>query len=487
MIRRSILISIPYPMSARNVLRSPVLSVLKRGHEVTILSPLGADRAFRAEFEAPDVAVRHQRIRRKVAAVLLRRALDTLESYVFTKKNRVETVRILGELLRLTRPQTYYRRLTIGVVFGWRPVINLLRSIEARFGRDVAIGRTFDEVKPDLVLLTHPLATEELPVIAEAHARGVPMVAMVHSWDNLSAKSGLRTVTSNRPGRVLPARFSRVIVWNEQQRQELQDFYGYTREEVLAAGVPQFDTYVNRTFRTWLEFCAAIGADPSKKLIVYAGGSAELLPRQDEIIAKLIAAIREERFVEPVQLLVRAHPGSERAWQHYAGLREVILQWPNVADTPKSSTAWQSAHDRTSDLAETLHHGAVIINVVSTIALDAAMLDRPIVCIAFDGDRPRPYLQSIRKMYDYTHYRPVVESGGVVLASSHAHLVEAVNVYLAQPDSHREGRRRIRETVCGFSGGRSAELIGEYLSMLANELRGAGGHAEAPTRVRRHA
>ena len=45
------------------------------------------------------------------------------------------------------------------------------------------------------------------------------------------------------------------------------------------------------------------------------------------------------------------------------------------------------------------------------------MLDTPVVNIAFDGHDEKPFLDSSRRFYQYTHYKPLVDVGAVRVAA----------------------------------------------------------------------
>ncbi len=78
---------------------------------------------------------------------------------------------------------------------------------------------------------------------------------------------------------------------------------------------------------------------------------------------------------------------------------------------------WDPTWSDMIQLAQTLYHSDVLVNVASTISLDAAYLDKPIVCVAFDGnDRRKSYFESCRRIYDFTCWQNVVRCGGVRIA-----------------------------------------------------------------------
>jgi hypothetical protein len=49
----------------------------------------------------------------------------------------------------------------------------------------------------------------------------------------------------------------------------------------------------------------------------------------------------------------------------------------------------------------------VCVQVASTIRLDAAACDKPVISIAYDGPRLLPYSQSVKRLYDYSHQVPL--------------------------------------------------------------------------------
>ncbi len=469
---RRYLVSIPYGMSARNVLRSDIFAVLKATGRVVVLSPLHNDTSFQQEFGGVGVVITDLPRRFSAPYMMLRGLLDHFEGYYFTNATGIETLQILRESLRRQHPLIYYTRVTMGRLGGTHLILKQLRALQQRWGRNSHFGQLFDEFRPDLVFLTHSLAVEEFPVAFEARRRGIPIVAMIHSWDNLTAKSGMRTVTTLRPGRMLPLRFDKVIVWNEVEANELMRYYGYCRDEIFVAGIPQFDFYAHHNYPSREEVIWRIGGDPTKRLITYAAGSSYLLPKQNEIIQILVQALQEERFTAPAQLLIRGHPGSDIAeWQErFGAISNVLFQQPSVAYAAlRFSQGWHIGEEDKVQLAQTLYHSDVIVNVASTLAIDAAALNRPIVCIGFDGYENRPYYESIAKHYDFTHYRPVVESGGVRIARSPRELIEHINRYLENPDLDAPGRRQIVEQLCYRLDGKAGERIGRYLVELLRE------------------
>src|SRR5690606_2275730 len=66
-------------------------------------------------------------------------------------------------------------------------------------------------------------------------------------------------------------------------------------------------------------------------------------------------------------------------------------------------------------LVSLLTHAEACINIASTIGLDAAVLDRPVIGIDFRNESRAPH-QFLYNEYYTEHYLPLVESGAVSIA-----------------------------------------------------------------------
>ena len=116
-------------------------------------------------------------------------------------------------------------------------------------------------------------------------------------------------------------------------------------------------------------------------------------------------------------------------------------------------------------LADVLFHSAITITTCSTMSIDASAFDRPVINIAFDGWEKRPFHESVRRYYalSYTHYQPIVKSGGVRIAWNFDELVTLIHQYLKDPALDKKGRRRIVEEQCYKLDGKSGERIADSI------------------------
>jgi hypothetical protein len=311
----------------------------------------------------------------------------------------------------------------------------------------------FDRYQPTMLVTSSPgLILSEVPLLRTAARRQVWAMAIDPSWDNFTNK-------------LLPVRrVNRLIVWNELMKQQALQLHGYQPDEVKTAGVQQWDRYFRERVTISREaFFSRVGADPARALVTLTTTPRELYPHHDHVLRVLLDAIRHGRLARPAQVLVRLHPRDDRA--HYAafeGVPGVILEKP-FRETVRAADglAVDVTAESQQHLADTLCHSDVIINVASTIAIEAAIFDTPVVNISFDGESPSDFARSAKRYYRFTHYVNITRHNAVRVAETPADLITHVNSYLANPALDAEGRRQVVREQCEFLDGRSAERVAQ--------------------------
>ena len=282
------------------------------------------------------------------------------------------------------------------------------------------------------------------------------------SWDNLTNK-------------LFPIRrLDRLVVWNATMRREAHELHGYELDEIDIAGPPQFDGYFNGESRSSrADFCRRVGLDPARRILTLTTIPADAYPRHDIVIDYLLEAMRSGALVAPCDLLVRAHPRDDlRNYDRYAGTPHVAVEKP-FRETARAGDGHSVdvTAENTRHLADTMYHSDVVLNVASTIAIEASIFDTPVVNVAFDQDDAdaRPFLTSPLRYYSYTHYQQIVRAGAVRIAKSAGEMIDLVNAYLVDPSRDAAGRRRVVTEQCEFTDGRSAERLA---GLIVRELTG---------------
>ena len=141
-------------------------------------------------------------------------------------------------------------------------------------------------------------------------------------------------------------------------------------------------------------------------------------------------------------------------------------------------TARSQNADQVVDWINTFRHADVVGNLSSTVTIDAAILDRPVVNLDYDPAPGRAAQTLVHDVnHSWTHFKPVAESGGVWLTKNPEETAQAVRTYVKSPELHREGRRWIVEYVCGVVDGRSGARFGEAVGRTAAPASAAAERA----------
>jgi len=310
----------------------------------------------------------------------------------------------------------------------------------------------------------------------------VRSMAVDPSWDNFTNK-------------LLPVRrVDRLVVWNDLMRDQAIELHGYQRDEIRVTGVPQFDGY----FRTLLgqqpgltrdAFFRAIGADPTRRLVTVTTTPRDLYAHHDHVLRVLMAAIDSGRL-GAAQVLVRLHPRDEvEAYRQFAGVPHLMIEKPfRPTVTAGDGLTVDVMPEHQQHLADTLRHSDVVVNVASTIAIEASIFDTPVVNVSFDGEAECEFARSARRYYRFTHYANITGRHGVRVADTPSQLVELVGRYLDDPALDRQGRRAIVEEQCQFLDGRSSTRVSEaILEELAGTAGSAGMDSDSSAATRRMA
>lgn len=340
-------------------------------------------------------------------------------------------------------------------------VENALEPYLLRYERSPEATQRIVRQRPSVVVSTGPFQFEQPGIAAAAKRLGVRVLTLIPSWDNISTK------------RRMLFRYDGYVVWSEQMKSELHRLYPHSQDvPVYVVGAPQFDVFFqDRYVESRAAFCTRHQLSPDRPIILYAVGSPNFLfgePAGAVHVAKAVAAGQ----LGDVQMLVRPHPIHDNAEMDrlFEGMGPRIrvqrVSTPGTALTLRSQDESQ-----TRDWVNTFRHADVVVNLSSTVTVDAALFDRPVINLDFDPGPGSPDQQLVKDInHRWTHFKPIAESGGVWLVDDFAQLFDAIRAYLAKPELHREARRGIVERVCQFTDGHCGRRMAQ--AILDFESRG---------------
>lgn len=340
--------------------------------------------------------------------------------------------------------------------FANRIGLDLLSQVERASSRALhtteKYTNLFKRIKPSLVFNgSHVHAKNAIQAIQAAQWLGIPTATFIFSWDNLTSQ-----------GRLIPS-YDYYLVWNETLRDQLLEIYDKVRpEQVIVTGTPQFDFHFRKEFRwTREEFCARIGADASRPIILYSTGMANHMPGEPELVEGLAAMVREMKGDAPPQLLVRVYPKDNTNRFDEVKRRNPDVLFPEIPWEP----AWLTpTMEDTYLLTNMLHHAAVGINVASTISLELCMFDKPVINVGYNPPGMDISPVDYGRYYDFDHYRPVAQSGAVKVAWSEPEMRVLLRQALETPNLDSSKRQALidkmfRNTLDGYSVMRVAHCL----------------------------
>jgi CDP-glycerol glycerophosphotransferase (TagB/SpsB family) len=467
---RSIFISVPHGTSAGNMLRAGGLldRVLEadRSMLVVLLSPMARDAAFVREFTRDRVQVVDQPAHTPRG---LEARLNAIVQASYLSRGQTESVRIR---LAEARANGIIRGLGVKAAIGRLLVEPFTHrgsryTIADRLVSHPEMERLFDEHRPIVVVAANPgLVFSEIPLLRTARRRGVFSMAIDPSWDNFTNK-------------LVPVRqVDRLVVWNDIMKAQAMALHGYRAEMVRVAGAPQFDPHFRPQSRTPRhEFFSRIGADPARRLVALTTTPRSLYSHHDHVLRALVPAIRGGAL-NGAQLLVRLHPRDDvDAYRDFAGIADVIIEKPfRETVTVADGLAIDVMPEHQRHLGDTLCYADAVVNVASTITVEACIFDTPVVNISFDGPGETPYVRSAQRYYSFTHYVNIMNRGAVRIAQTPDEMVSMVARYLAEPSLDADGRAQVVRDQCQFTDGHSAERV---IQCVLDELGAVARRAAA--------
>ncbi len=457
--QKTIFISIYDGDTEKIILRSHVLTILKNSGNRIVLLIRGQKRLayYKEQFEADNVLVE-----------LLPRALTRAEDlWHHVSWNTVPTYgAYIRRRMRFQKEGGYLRYYfeaglwTLGHLRIWRNFLRLMYgSVREDFAADL-----FEKYKPDLLFSPNMFSPEDCRLLRAARQRKIRTVATAKSWDVLTTKAFTRV------------KADRLLVFNAFNKEEAVALGDYAQEDVVVTGFPQFDVYSKPPSVSREDFLKELGISPDKRLILFGVPGDWMAPHVHEILVALDKKIAEGALPAETHILARLHPKYQDTSEGLV-LPHVTFERPGThfttgkefsVDLGISGTyTWTFTNEDIQHLQASIVYSEAVLNVASTMTLDAVANDRPAVFVAYDGDAELPYWQSSERYYERNHIKHVVDTGAVPLVRSHEELVTILNEIMNDPQVRMKERAILQKKLLHTLDGKAGERMGEaVLSLL---------------------
>lgn len=350
----------------------------------------------------------------------------------------------------------YYISFIFNRIFARKIFQKLFRYLNSHLLKDKTFDGHFDKYQPQIVFSAHLFGDNESTLASEAKRRGIKVIGFINSWDKMTARCILR---------VLP---DRMIVPNNIVKSEVLMYTDMNPENVLVTGIPSYDYLVREKPNDKELFYKRIGADPKKEIILYAPAGKSFSSDADRYTLETLKNIYEAGLIsEDVQFLVRFQPNDDNDGISYKNSPMFLFDLPGKRFSSKRGVDWDMSSDDLHHLLDTLYYSRLVITHVSSILIDGAIFDKPIILVDLEDELQKKRKQGLARTMGWRffmdHFVAVTKTSGVRWVRSTDDLVKWINSYLQNPGLDRDGRRQIINEQCwkldGLAGQRVAGII----------------------------
>jgi hypothetical protein len=359
---------------------------------------------------------------------------------------------------------------------------NYLVRLQNRFiPRPNLYANLFAAHKPDLVIASTAGWRLDRYLLREATLQYVPTMAAIVGWDNPSSYA------------IRGASVDYVTCWSQLQKDELVYGSDWDPKRVHIGGIPSYDGYFRKQWQLSRDdYFKLHGLDPDRKLISYACSFVHFAPNfpNVEALAKLVSS---NSLAEPSQLLVRLHPSHfQDKPRIFAEEREQIFalekQYPNVHVVKPVALGGSLGYYGGEDMDEKssmMAHSDVLVTVYSTMVVETAVHDTPIVAAVIDvpggWNKPKKFSLSLKKIGNWPTHKRFREAKAGRVARDEKELCEVINLYLKDPSLDAAERRKFIEDEISFTDGTSGKRTAEFiLTVLSSLQKRQGSVASSP-------
>ena len=433
---------IPDGQSVRTFLLTDVWRRLNSWSDVIVIAPEGVENL------CPTLAIKKERV--LPMPNIARMRIDTLLRFVhyrnsggqthqiFTKNIEAsltgrgdeisKVIRRLWELSSLFSSREDYCRLYefTMMAYGALYPMNEICGIVSR-------------LSPDVVINANAISYNARLWTRAASIEGIPSVAFVISWDNLSSKW------------LVDEFVDLYLLWSEEMEEDLKtSFPIFASKEKIITGSPQFEPIIKKSFSISREaFFEKYRLKDGVPLILYTTGSKTTFPAEPEFLMEMLSTWRN-KYYDRMQFMIRMHPKDRLS--RYEMVRATFPEVPFTlaGENLQSGERWLPTADDIGLLVDQINYCDIIVNVASTMTIEGFAVEKPSVNIGFDLGKIDSIHYPLKDYYNSKHYFDVITTGAANLAMNYEEVFRYILHYLEDPASGRDTRKAIFLKKCTY-------------------------------------
>jgi hypothetical protein len=385
-----------------------------------------------------------------------------LRKNIFVSPKRVQSKNILNEMNNASLGSWQFFFSGLNLAFGTSEFSRAIwRNVEGMFIRGKEFDSFFERFAPARVVTadygTRPL---EIRLLRAARRYGVMSIAVVPSWDNLTSKG------------VMGVKPDYLTVWNDIMLNEAVELHSFAERRIAVTGPLQFDNFFTARNRMSREsFERKFNIRPDQPVIVYGTISPRYFRYNIPILNILKEIIEDGRVKKRPKVIVRLHPQVVSDPVHGDNLEDYkdlvrrsdtfSLSIPAVEDWGSLQVPLETDFD---ELISILGYAGICIAPASTLIFDSFACHTCFIGVGFDGcEKEVPLSKSVRRMFEFEHYKSVLEIGGFSIAESRDELVRLINAYFDDPTIHQREREITLNKHIKFQDGLNYQRVLEAI------------------------
>ena len=452
--KQTVILTISCGQAIRNFLLSPVFKHLSESYNLVIVTSYESDAIFRAQWRQPGVHV--------VPWIEnISGLLERLVAYHLMEVSKSKTHRSSLDNLRdhpnsASSKRLAHKRLAsfgagLGQWLGTDFMIGLWESYVAFCAPKKLAMSVIDAYDPAIVISTAAHHCSLWPLTRYGSEKpDTVSVAYVLSWDNLTTKP-------------IMDRFAQIYaLWSEDMVRELKTFFPNINATPEVVGAPMFDIYVQKQgLMTRKQFCSKYKLDPELPIILYTTNTPQAMPDEPEIINVMWEGYAERFGSDKVNLIVRLHPKDEKSrYTKLEKLTNVLIMRPSKHFVSRADY-WVPDDRDMKLLLNTMKHADVVINVASTMSLEAFAVGKPVINIGYHTnkfDRRVGIMWKFENYHTSEHYGLLLEKKSVAIAYNEVELLDHINSALAHPKIRKDEMAEVMGIKVSHAGQSSEQL-----------------------------
>jgi len=395
-----------------------------------------SDQDYIKEYNLDNEYVRLPEFDYQSKANFLRRVKNRAEIYLNVKKTQNKNY--LSYLVTLKNKRSLKSKLTATLIHWmakWYANEKGIQKLDIPFYKATRKTSYYQKckeqllsVQPDVVLCTHQRASTAVAPMLAARDLGLKTICFVHSWDNVP--KGVQLVKADK-----------YFVWSKYMKNEMLFHYPFFKEDdIYITGTPQFLLYFQKRFRLERNtFLQQFNLDTSKKYILFSGNDRTSSPNDPKYLALVCDALRTINAKENDQYRILFRPNPIDRNNDFDA---VLSSCQDIVTELKPSWfgaekfLWNQGGPSEKDitlLMNSILHVEFVINVGSTMAIDAAILGKATCWINFEVENQFDW--SVRRAYNYIHFQIIKGIAPVFWINSIAEIESVLKKALDNPDA----------------------------------------------------